>query len=137
MPWAKEEDFLELKKKFKDLQIEVKHTITNLHIPKHKLIELLKDLKQMGYKLFIDHSVVDFPERSPRFQAFYILYNVDERKRVVVKSWTDGTLPSIEKLWFASKWAERECYDMFGIKYEGHENLVRAFMWETYQYHPL
>jgi len=30
----------------------------------------------MGYKLFIDHSVVDFPERSPRFQAFYIVYNV-------------------------------------------------------------
>jgi hypothetical protein len=85
MPWAKEEDFLELKKKYKDLQIEVKPTITNLHIPKHQLIELLKELKQMGYKLFIDHSVVDFPERSPRFQAFYILYNVDERKRVVVK----------------------------------------------------
>jgi NADH-quinone oxidoreductase subunit C/D len=137
MPWAKEEDFLELKKKFKDLQIELKSTITNLHIPKHELIELLKELKQMGYKLFIDHSVVDFPERSPRFQAFYILYNVDERKRVVVKTWTDGTLPSIEKLWFAGKWAERECYDMFGIQYEGHENLVRAFMWETYQYHPL
>lgn len=137
MPWAKEEDFLELKKKYKDMQIEVKPTITNLHIPKPELIELLKDLKQMGYKLFIDHSVVDFPDRSPRFQAFYILYNVDERKRVVVKTWTDGTLPSIEKLWFAGKWAERECYDMFGIQYEGHENLVRAFMWETYQYHPL
>jgi NADH dehydrogenase subunit C (EC 1.6.5.3)/NADH dehydrogenase subunit D (EC 1.6.5.3) len=119
VPWAKEEDFLELKKKFKDLQIEVKPTITNLHIPKHELIGLLNDLKQMGYKLFVDHSVVDFPERSPRFQAFYILYNVDERKRVVVKTWTDGTLPSIEKLWFAGKWAERECYDMFGIKYEG------------------
>jgi len=38
MPWAKEEDFLELKKKFKDLQIEVKPTITNLHIPKQELI---------------------------------------------------------------------------------------------------
>jgi NADH-quinone oxidoreductase subunit C/D len=137
MPWAKEEDFLELKKKFKNLQIEVKPTITNLHTPKHELIELLRELKQMGYRLFIDHSVVDFPERSPRFQAFYILYNVDERKRIVVKTWTDGTLPSIEKLWFAGKWAERECYDMFGIQYEGHENLVRAFMWETYQYHPL
>jgi NADH-quinone oxidoreductase subunit C/D len=76
MPWAKEEDFLELRKKFKDLQIEVKPTITNLHISKHELIELLKELKQMGYKLFIDHSVVNFHGRSPRFQAFYIIYNV-------------------------------------------------------------
>jgi len=60
MPWAKEEGFLELKKKFKNLQIEAKPTTINLHIPKYELIELLKELKQMGYKLFIDHSVLDF-----------------------------------------------------------------------------
>ncbi|MCS7277289.1 MAG: NADH-quinone oxidoreductase subunit D [Aquificaceae bacterium] len=138
MPWAKGEEFLELKQRFEGLEIEEKPTITALHIPKGKLIELLKTLKEeKGYKLFIDHSVVDFPDRKPRFQAFYILYKVEERKRVVVKTWTDGVLPSIEKLWFAGKWAERECYDMFGIQYEGHENLVRAFMWETYQHYPL
>lgn len=137
MPWAKEENFIELKKKFPDLHVEVKPTITNLHISKGGLIELLKDLKDLGFKLFVDHSVIDFPDKKPRFQAFYILYNVEEKKKVVVKTWTDSTLPSIEKLWFAGKWAERECYDMFGIHYEGHENLVRAFMWETYQYHPL
>lgn len=138
MPWAKGEDFIDLKERFRELQIEEKPTITALHIPKSDLIELLKALKEeKGFKLFLDHSVIDFPDKKPRFQAFYILYNVDERKRVIVKTWTDGELPSIEKLWFAGKWAERECYDMFGIKYEGHENLVRAFMWETYQYYPL
>ena len=60
MPWAKEEGFLELKKKFKNLQIEAKPTIINLHILNYEPIELLKELKQMGYKLFIDHSVLDF-----------------------------------------------------------------------------
>ncbi|MFN3471774.1 MAG: NADH-quinone oxidoreductase subunit C, partial [Aquificaceae bacterium] len=137
MPWAKGEDFFDLKNRFEGLKVEEKPTITAMHIQKEGLIELLKALKEKGFKLFLDHSVIDFPDKSPRFQAFYILYNVDERKRVVVKTWTDGTLPSIEKLWFAGKWAERECYDMFGIKYEGHENLVRAFMWETYQHYPL
>ncbi len=138
MPWARGEEFTQLKERFEGLEIEEKPTLTALHVPKARLIELLKALKEeRGYKLFIDHSVVDFPDKKPRFQAFYILYNVDERKRVVVKTWTDGELPSIEKLWFAGKWAERECYDMFGIRYEGHENLVRAFMWETYQHYPL
>jgi len=60
VPRAKEEGFLELKKKFKNLQIEANPTIINLHILKYELIELLKELKQMGYKLFIDHSVLGF-----------------------------------------------------------------------------
>ncbi len=137
MAWAKAQDFFELKERFKSLAIEESKNATSLYIEKEKLIELLKSLKERGYKLFIDHSVIDYPDKKPRFLAFYVLYNVDEKKRVVVKTWTDGTLPTIEKLWFAGKWAERECYDMFGIRYEGHENLVRAFMWETYQYHPL
>ncbi len=159
MPWAKAEDFVELKERFPELEIVESGNSTSLHIKKESLIELLKELKNRGFKLFIDHSVVDlkdilekekdfrnavkenliaFPEdRLSRFQAFYILYNVDEKKRVMVKTRTDGTLPTVEKLWFAGKWAERECYDMFGIEYEGHENLVRAFMWDTYPYFPL
>jgi len=159
MPWAKGEDFAELKGRFPELEVYDSGKVTSLHIKKENLIELLKELKKLGFKLFIDHSVVDlkdilekekdfknavkenliaFPEdRLSRFQAFYILYNVDDKKRVIVKTRSDGSLPSIEKLWFAGKWAEREAYDMFGIEYEGHENLVRAFMWDTYPYFPL
>jgi NADH-quinone oxidoreductase subunit C/D len=159
MPWAKVEDFEDLKGRFKRLEIHQLRTETSIHVDKESLIELLKALKDKGYKLFLDHSVVDlkgvfekekdykavvkenllaFPEdRLSRYQAFYILYNVDESKRVIVKTRTEGKLPSIEKLWFAGKWAEREAYDMFGIEYEGHENLARAFMWETYPYFPL
>ncbi len=159
MPWARTDDFADLKERFPELEIVELKTETSIHIKKENLIELLKELKSRGFKLFLDHSVVDlkeilekekdfrnavkekliaFPEdRVSRFQAFYILYNVDERKRIIVKTRTDGKLPSIEKLWFAGKWAERECYDMFGIEYEGHENLVRAFLWDTYPYFPL
>ncbi len=159
MPWAKGEDFGDLKQRFKNLNIVELDTETSLHIDKENLIPLLEAVKEKGFKLFLDHSVVDlkdvfekdkdyravakanllaFPEdKLSRYQAFYILYNVEERKRVIVKTRTDGKLPTIEKLWFAGKWAEREAYDMFGIEYEGHENLARAFMWETYPYYPL
>jgi len=159
MPWAKESEFSELRERFPELEVVESANITSLHVKKENLTALLEELKNRGYRLFLDHSVVDlkdilekekdfrsaveknliaFPEdRVSRFQAFYLIYNVDERKRIAVKTRTEGTLPSIEKLWFAGKWAERECYDMFGINYEGHENLVRAFMWDTYPYFPL
>ncbi len=157
--WAKEEDFQILKKKYKSLKFVKGKGTFSLEIDRDNLLNLLKDLKGLNYKLFLDHSVIDllevlnkeklyrlavkenllaFPEdRKSRFQAFYLLYNVYEKKRVLVRTRTDGVLPSVEKLWYAGKWAERECYDMFGIKYEGHENLVRAFLWETYPHFPL
>ncbi len=160
MPWAKAKDLEDLRERFPKLEIVETEGTTSLHVEKENLIDLLRILKEeKGYRLFLDHSVVDLkdilekekdyrnavkenliasPEdRSSRFQAFYILYNVDRRERILVKTRTEGRLPSIEKLWFAGKWAERECYDMFGIEYEGHDNLVRAFLWDTYPYFPL
>ncbi len=160
MPWAKADEFAELKERVESLEIAEGKNTLSLNVRRGDLLKLLRILKEeKGYRLFLDHSVVDlkdilekdkdfknavkenliaFPEdRTSRYQAFYILYNVDERKRVIVRTRTGRDLPSIEKLWYAGKWAERECYDMFGIQYEGHENLVRAFMWETYPYFPL
>ncbi len=160
MRWAKESDLIDLKELFPDIRINENKGTTSVDISKDKLIDLLKFLKEKkNYRLFIEHSVVDlkdilddqklfknatsenliaFPEdKESRFQAFYILRNVDENKKVLIRTRTDGRLPTIEKLWRAGKWAEREAYDMFGIEYEGHENLVRAFLWDTYKYFPL
>jgi NADH-quinone oxidoreductase subunit C/D len=160
MPWSEERDLKALEEKVKGVKIERSARVTSVTCRKENLIEVLRLLKEdLGYRLFLDHSVIDlkeilekekdfrnaskegliaFPEdRVSRYQAFYILFNVDEKKRVLVRTRTDGVLPSAEKLWFAAKWAEREAYDMFGIEYEGHENLVRAFLWETYPYYPL
>jgi NADH-quinone oxidoreductase subunit C/D len=71
MPWAKGEDFIDLKERFRELQIEEKQTITALHIPKSDLIQLLKTIKEeKGFKLFIDHSVIDFPDKSQGSRPF-------------------------------------------------------------------
>jgi hypothetical protein len=45
--------------------------------------------------------------------------------------------PSVVSLWPGANWHERECYDMFGIKFEGHPDLRRILMWDGYPYHPL
>jgi NADH-quinone oxidoreductase subunit C/D len=135
---ASERTLNEIKAKLPYVEVKKDKLLSVVYVKKELLINTLKAIKEdFGFKLFIDHSVVDTLEAQNRFEAFYILYNVDTKERIVVKTRTEHSLPSAEKLWFAAKWAERECYDMFGINYEGHEHLVRAFMWDTYSYHPL
>lgn len=101
-------------------------------------LKFLKEDPSYSFKMFIDFTIVDYPLHDPRFQGVYILYSPDYNQRIVVKTWIDGeSHPSITDLWKGAKWAEREAYDMFGIRFEGHENLVRMFLWESYPYYPL
>lgn len=103
-----------------------------------QLLIYLKDSPEYSFKMFIDFTIVDHYPAVPRFEAVYILYSPEYNQRIIVKTWLDGeTLPTITDLWKGSKWAEREAYDMFGIKFHGHENLVRMFLWEGYPYYPL
>ncbi len=107
---------------------------------KHEEVKpLLRFLKEKeGFVHFVDFTCIDFPEEKDRFQALYILYNPEDNERVIVKSWAkNGRLPSIVDLWPGAKWAEREAYDMFGVEFDGHENLRRMFLWEGYEHHPL
>jgi len=135
---ASEKTLNEIKLRIPYVEVKKDKLISIVYVQKELLINTLKTIKEdFGFKLFIDHSVIDTLEAQNRFEAFYILYNVDTKERIVVKTKTEHSLPSIERLWFAGKWAEREAYDMFGIHYEGHEHLVRAFMWDTYSYFPL
>jgi NADH-quinone oxidoreductase subunit C/D len=139
MSWMNKVSADRVKQEFKEVEVEHTEHTTNLHVKKEKLLELLSFLKNReGYRHFIDFSCIDFPDRKERFQGVYILYNPDENERVIVKTWAkDGKLPSLQNIWACAKWAEREAYDMFGVEFEGHENLRRMFMWEGYPYFPL
>jgi NADH-quinone oxidoreductase subunit C/D len=138
--WINTQKADSLKSVFPNLKITHHKNATTLEIEKDSILNLLKYLKEnpeFSFKMFIDFTVVDYPLHNPRFQGVYILYSPEFNERVIVKTWTDETLPSIVPLWKGAKWAEREAWDMFGVKFEGHENLVRMFLWETYPYYPL
>lgn len=140
MIWINPQKVDNLKSTFPSLKILKSENSVSVEIEKEKLVDFLNYIKQdpeYSFKMFIDFTVVDYPFHKPRFQGVYILYSPDFNERIIVKTWTDETLPSLTPLWKGAKWAEREAYDMFGIKFEGHENLVRMFLWETYPYYPL
>jgi NADH:ubiquinone oxidoreductase subunit C len=81
------------------------------------------------------------PDPKPkRFSVSYQLLRVsDEPARVTVQVWLDDGEPveSVLPVWPAADWFEREAFDMMGIHFEGHPNLVRILMPEDWEGHPL
>ena len=75
-----------------------------------------------------------------RFEVVYHLYSLTKNHRLRVKvPLTDAepALDSVASLWAAANWYEREAWDMFGIRFNGHPNLRRILMYEEFQGHPL
>jgi NADH-quinone oxidoreductase subunit C len=87
-----------------------------------------------------DVTCVDYFGREPRFEVVYHLYSITKKKRVRVKvrlEEDDARLQSSVPLWSGNNWSEREAYDMYGVRFEGHPDLRRMFMWSSFEGHPL
>jgi NADH-quinone oxidoreductase subunit C/D len=142
MAWISLEKAKKLEERFGYPKVSQGKGVVSVEVPKDKFIEFLTFLKEdpeYQFKMFIDLTIIDHGEKEePRFQGVVILFSPKNQERIIVKTWAENeTLPTLTNLWKGAKWAEREAWDMFGIKFEGHENLVRMLLWETYPYHPL
>jgi NADH-quinone oxidoreductase subunit C/D len=107
------------------------------------LREVCQDLKtnpETRFDLLLESFGMDYPEREPRFEAVYHLYSIPHGKRLRLKvplPADDPTMPSLWPVWKASNWFEREMWDHFGFKAEGHPDLRRILCHEAFQGHPL
>ena len=75
-----------------------------------------------------------------RFEVVYQLYSIARKHGVRIKvpvPEDDAAIDSVVPLWPALNWAEREAWDMYGIKFHGHPDLRRMFMYEEFVGHPL
>jgi NADH-quinone oxidoreductase subunit C len=97
-------------------------------------------VQSAGYNFFEDLTAVDWFPSSPRFQlSYHILshgYKERIRLRVLVEE-ADPAVESITSVWPAANYYEREVFDLFGLRFEGHPNLRRIMMPEDWTGHPL
>jgi NADH-quinone oxidoreductase subunit C len=117
---------------------------TRLIVSDGQLFNVLKSLKMAhGFDMLADLAGIDYlgyPEATNRFAVIYALTNTLTGTRLFVKTFVDDpdpTLPSVYDLWQGADWMEREVYDLFGIRFDGHPDLRRILMPEGADCHPL
>ena len=80
------------------------------------------------------------PEPKPkRFSVNYHLLAIPDARRVRAQVWADDgePVPSVIRVWPTADWHEREAFDLMGIRFDGHPNLVRIIMDDDWEGHPL
>jgi NADH-quinone oxidoreductase subunit C len=114
------------------------------NVPVEELVAVLRHLRdEAGFDLLMDITAIDWAEgASPRFTVVYHLLSTTRagsyiRVAANCTSDTEPSAPSIVSLWPGANWHERECFDMFGLQFEGHPDLRRILMWDGYPYFPL
>ncbi|MCZ6837378.1 MAG: NADH-quinone oxidoreductase subunit C [Planctomycetota bacterium] len=130
---------------------------TTLIVPSDKLHEVMRFLRDdpaCDYNFFCDIAGVDYlgypTQTEGRFAVVYQLVSYPNELRLTVKTFLDPSIDtsgiepdpalevdSVTDIWPGSEWRERECFDMFGIRFRNHPDLRRILMWEEYPAHPL
>ena len=90
---------------------------------------LLRDHPELDFKLFLDLCGVDnLDEREERFEVVFHAYSVSKKHHVRLKAAvpeSDATIDTITGVYKGASWFEREAWDLYGITFKGHPNLVR------------
>ena len=102
-----------------------------------ELLQVLRDRERFDY--LVDVTAVHYPQREKQFDLVWILYSFPRNERIRLKTMiADGaSVPSTVSIWPAANWLEREVYDMFGIKFDGHPDLKRILLPDGWKGYPL
>lgn len=127
-----------------------KDNVVSIWLPADKIKSILFFVKteiQRPFPLLYDLTAIDERSRkttpdypSKGFTLVYHLFSFDRNEFLRFKVALTGeypAVPSITNLWANANWYEREVYDMFGIRFEGHPHLKRILMPPTWEGHPL
>ena len=105
----------------------------------YSVTKFLKDNERLLFDQLIDITAIDYPSRDLRFDIIYILISLTLNQRIIVKSPINenDNLDSISLIHKSANWYERECYDLFGIKFINHPDLRRIMTDYNFEGHPL
>ncbi len=108
-----------------------------------KLLEaarFVRDDAKLRFDLLLDITCVDYIGQLPRFELVYHLYSTRFHHRLRIKVRVpehDPFVDSAVPVWTGANWLERETYDMYGIRFRGHPDLRRIYLYDEFVGHPL
>ena len=119
----------------------VAHGVLALSIEPARLLDVVRTLKDtFGFDMFTDVTAVDWPEREPRFYVVWHFYSTRHFGRVRVKTrvpLADTTVDSLVPFYGSARFMERECHEMYGIRFRGNDDLRPILLYEGFEGHPL
>ncbi|PCJ10640.1 MAG: NADH-quinone oxidoreductase subunit C [Rhodobacteraceae bacterium] len=103
------------------------------------LCTLLRDEAALRFTFLSDICGVDYFPDTPRFLLVYHLYSIPHKMRLRIKCQLEDppVAPTLTPVWTTANWHEREAYDMYGIRFDGHPDLRRIYMWEGFDGYPM
>ena len=110
-----------------------------------RVLAYCRDEPALAFEMLTDLTAVDYSkypgrEDGPRFEVVYHLYSLrwNHRLRIKVRvDEDDAVVPTAVPLWPIANWLEREVWDMFGVRFDGHPDPRRLLMYEEFVGHPL
>ena len=111
-----------------------------LTIAEGEIRAALQTVNAAGYNFFEDMTAVDWFPSTPRFQLSYHILSHSFKERIrlrVLLQDAEPVVDSITSVWAGANYYEREVFDLFGIRFEGHPNLRRILMPDEWVGHPL
>jgi NADH-quinone oxidoreductase subunit C len=107
----------------------------------HSLCGALFSDKRFDFKMFISVTAVDWVDSAKeRYELVYHLLSLSKKLRIRLRVWVpeeDPTVKTVSDIWPGADFMEREVWDMYGVKFEGHSNLKRILMYDEFRGHPL
>jgi NADH-quinone oxidoreductase subunit C len=102
-----------------------------------EILQVLRNEEQFDY--CVDVTAVHYPQREKQFDVVWVLYSFARNERIRVKTQiADGeSIASSVPIWPTANWLEREVFDMFGIKFDGHPDMKRILLPDGWKGHPL
>ena len=125
-----------------DLAIDAKFDRNELTITvaSESIVAAAQALQKAGYNFFEDVTAVDWYPASPRFQISYHIVSHSLKERIRLRVMVDEASPALDTIvsvWPSANYYEREIFDLFGVRFDGHPNLRRIMMPEDWSGHPL
>jgi NADH-quinone oxidoreductase subunit C len=137
----------QLQAKFADGVEEIQERLgeVTVYVKRARIVEIcryLRDDAKLRFNLLSDLTGADRGlEAEPRFEVIYHLMSLPNRMRLRVKTRVgdddDCHLPSVCEVWQTANWHERETFDLFGIRFDGHPDLRKILTPEDLEGHPL